>query len=175
MPNLSTIHKSADLGDLQNMYRRSLAASWAATKDELPADQCIEDIFSGGDGWKREDHDKGASIEALEEESISNNLSRSQHGRNLSGDNIYGQRKHHRSQSGSSINSQTTILGKEGRIALKHSSSRETLARSPGNQNLMRENSLEASQRGRTGLGSAKAHEVDEFDMRDNLVAWKLP
>lgn len=32
------------------MYRRALAASWAAQPGELQADECIEDIFGGGDG-----------------------------------------------------------------------------------------------------------------------------
>ena len=32
------------------MYRRALAASWAAQPGELQADECIEDIFAGGDG-----------------------------------------------------------------------------------------------------------------------------
>ena len=32
------------------MYRRALAASWAAQPGELQADECIEDIFVGGDG-----------------------------------------------------------------------------------------------------------------------------
>ena len=33
------------------MYRRTLAAYWSAQPGELKADECIEDIFAGGDGW----------------------------------------------------------------------------------------------------------------------------
>ena len=33
------------------MYRLSLAAYWAAQPGELRPDECIEDIFAGGDGW----------------------------------------------------------------------------------------------------------------------------
>lgn len=40
-----------DLYELQDMYRRALAASWACQPGELPADECIEDIFAGGDGF----------------------------------------------------------------------------------------------------------------------------
>lgn len=47
-------HKTRETGKLQDMYRRTLAASWAAQAGELPADQCIEDIFAGGDGWGRQ-------------------------------------------------------------------------------------------------------------------------
>lgn len=49
MPSLSS--KSRDAGELQDMYRRTLAASWVSQPGELRADECVEDIFSGGDGW----------------------------------------------------------------------------------------------------------------------------
>lgn len=44
--------KSRDVSEMQDMYRRALAASWASQPGELPADQCIEDIFAGGDGFR---------------------------------------------------------------------------------------------------------------------------
>lgn len=49
MPSMSK--KTRELAKIQDMYRRTLAASWAAQAGELPADKCIEDIFAGGDGW----------------------------------------------------------------------------------------------------------------------------
>lgn len=49
MPSL-TAH-SRDTSELQDMYRRTLAAYWSAQPGELKADECIEDIFAGGDGW----------------------------------------------------------------------------------------------------------------------------
>ena len=36
---------------MQDMYRRTLAAYWTSQPGELKADECIEDIFGGGDGW----------------------------------------------------------------------------------------------------------------------------
>jgi len=48
----ASIHKSRDASELQDMYRRALAASWACQPGEMPADQCIEDIFHGGDGFR---------------------------------------------------------------------------------------------------------------------------
>jgi hypothetical protein len=44
--------KSRDVYEVQDMYRRALAASWASQPGELHADECIEDIFSGGDGFR---------------------------------------------------------------------------------------------------------------------------
>ena len=49
MPSMSS--KAQESGKLQDLYRRNLAASFAAQFGELPADKCIEDIFNGGDGW----------------------------------------------------------------------------------------------------------------------------
>ncbi|KAI4651833.1 hypothetical protein J4E93_002029 [Alternaria ventricosa] len=48
-PSLTS--KSREAGELQDMYRRTLAAYWSAQPGELKADECIEDIFAGGDGW----------------------------------------------------------------------------------------------------------------------------
>jgi hypothetical protein len=47
VPNI----KNRDAGANQDMYRRTLAASWQLIPGELNADECIEDIFAGGDGW----------------------------------------------------------------------------------------------------------------------------
>lgn len=47
----SSAANSRDVYELQDMYRRALAASWACQPGELPADECIEDIFQGGDGF----------------------------------------------------------------------------------------------------------------------------
>ncbi|KLJ10352.1 hypothetical protein EMPG_14261 [Blastomyces silverae] len=44
--------RSREAGDLQDMYRRTLAASWACRAGELPPDRLVEDIFAGGDGWE---------------------------------------------------------------------------------------------------------------------------
>lgn len=49
MPNLST--KSREAGEAQDLYRRNLAAHFNAQPGELRADECIENIFAGGDGW----------------------------------------------------------------------------------------------------------------------------
>lgn len=48
MPSLTS--KTRDLSELQDTYRRTLAAAWACTSGELPPDRLVEDIFAGGDG-----------------------------------------------------------------------------------------------------------------------------
>lgn len=54
---ITSLSKSRDVSEVQDMYRRALAASWSCQPGELPADECIEDIFSGGDGWRRSPSD----------------------------------------------------------------------------------------------------------------------
>ena len=49
VPSLSATSREA--GEMQDMYRRTLAAYWASQPGEMKADECIEDIFAGGDGW----------------------------------------------------------------------------------------------------------------------------
>jgi hypothetical protein len=54
------LSKSRETSELQDMYRRALAASWACPHGELPADECIEDIFAGGDGFGTAAHHRRA-------------------------------------------------------------------------------------------------------------------
>jgi len=49
MPSLNKSSKES--GQVQDLYRRTLAAYWTAQPGDLRADECIEDIFAGGDGW----------------------------------------------------------------------------------------------------------------------------
>lgn len=48
MPSIA--NKTRETSELQDMYRRTLAASWSCGSDELPPDKLIEDLFAGGDG-----------------------------------------------------------------------------------------------------------------------------
>lgn len=50
MPSIAS--KSRELSEAQDIYRRTLAASWACERGELPPDKLIEDLFAGGDGGK---------------------------------------------------------------------------------------------------------------------------
>ena len=74
MPSLTS--KTRELSEAQDLYRRTLAATWACHTGELPPDKLIEDLFAGGDGGRmqppkspaklqpspRFDHDRDESI-----------------------------------------------------------------------------------------------------------------
>lgn len=50
MPSLTS--KTRELSEAQDLYRRTLAATWACQSGELAPDRLIEDIFAGGDGGR---------------------------------------------------------------------------------------------------------------------------
>ncbi|KHJ34168.1 putative respiratory complex assembly protein rmp1 [Erysiphe necator] len=49
--HIPTSIRSRDQGEMQDLYRQILAASGISKDGHPPADECIEDIFNGGDGW----------------------------------------------------------------------------------------------------------------------------
>ncbi|KAE8146420.1 mitochondrial inner-membrane-bound regulator-domain-containing protein [Aspergillus avenaceus] len=49
LPSMNT--QSRETSDLQDMYRRTLAASWNSRCDEIPADKLVEDLFAGTISW----------------------------------------------------------------------------------------------------------------------------
>ncbi|KJR89682.1 uncharacterized protein SPSK_05980 [Sporothrix schenckii 1099-18] len=53
----SSAAKGHETAEIQDVYCRALAASWACQAGEMPADECIEDIFSGGDGFRSSNSD----------------------------------------------------------------------------------------------------------------------
>lgn len=145
------------------MYRRTLAAYWSAQPGELKADECIEDIFAGGDGWG--DREKPY----LPKRSA-----------RFAGDDSSG------SMSGGELRSILQSGGRRGGSGSRinegmHRTSHETLR--PGNK-------ASRSPNGRGELGSLEQqtrqmkveaernrrrphHEVDEFDMREDLRNWR--
>lgn len=170
--------RSRENGELQDMYRQSLAASWGAQPGELPADQCIDDIFAGGDGWKTSSRPVQSKMAVVESE----NEWEEQH------KYLNHRQRHVRTHSGSSEKSQATVKGSNfGQH--KFAKSREHLeiagshtheighghvrGRKSTNSISGQGSSSEGSERGRQGYKHAT--EVDEFEMRDDLVAWALP
>lgn len=158
--------KSREAGELQDMYRRTLAAYWSAQPGELKADECIEDIFAGGDGWG--DREKPYSYQHQHQHQ---HQQRQQPVRFAAGD------------SSSSV-SESEARHMRGSNSSTHRKSHETLR--PGDAH-----AKAAGVRSRGSLGleqqasqmkaeAARArhrphHEVDEFDLREDLCSWRRP
>lgn len=227
--------KSRDASELQDMYRRSLAASWACQPGELPADECIEDIFSGGDGWSDRTRPPKTATTASRRGSRrsqagsvssahSNNSNSNSHSGSHSGSgdegggggggtlrpsDIHRIRRHLRTHSGASdrsvstaIQTGTTTAARPGSGSESGNSSRQHSFRyhrpggSSGSSKPHHKEDEGGSHDGRDGLrsrsesmaslattlgsdrgreGFRRPKEVDEYEEREDLVAWKLP
>lgn len=176
---MPSLNRSREAGELQDMYRRALAASWGAQAGELLADQCIEDIFSSGDGWgskyaqdkvptPRQHARPGAQQSQQSDEDEYEHLHRHRHHHH----------HHNRTRSSSSSRSMSTIKGKSMGVIRNYTESGER----PGHVRVSSRSSIDSQQHGsssesseRGRFGFKHAQELDEFMVRDDLMAWKLP
>ncbi|KAF2738828.1 hypothetical protein EJ04DRAFT_458888 [Polyplosphaeria fusca] len=154
IPSLST--KSRETGELQDMYRRTLAAFWSAQPGELKADECIEDIFSGGDGWG--DREKPYDSQAQQRRGI----------RFVTGDSSSSlSESEARHQRGASINRKSYETLRPGDAITSPASG----VRGRGSLEQQAHQMKAEAERTR----HRPQHEVDEFAVREDLCSWRLP
>ncbi|PVH97550.1 hypothetical protein DM02DRAFT_616428 [Periconia macrospinosa] len=152
----SLIAGSREAGELQDMYRRTLAAYWTAQPGELKADECIEDIFAGGDGWG--DREKPYDVNLAKPDRIrfaagdsTGSLSESE-SRHLQA-SVMGQRKSHETlRPGDAPPTASSVRGRGSLEQQAHQMKAE-------------------AERKR----HRPHHEVDEYEVRENLRSWRLP
>lgn len=159
MPSMSS--KAQESGKLQDMYRRNLAASWAAQAGELPADKCIEDIFAGGDGWA--DHHTVPELQYRGVNGLGGASAQGSTGEESEGADPRTARGHHRHHSSGST------LKQQGRNSVKMTSS----AQGPISGRTSIEQQVHSSH-------EAKRHprvqgaEIDEISAREDLRSWQI-
>ena len=156
VPSMST--NARESGRLQDMYRRTLAASWAAQAGELPADKCIEDIFAGGDGWAtghksriNASHRLGGSTE--EDESDGDSRTLRGHKRHTSGTGSRGTIKATRQERKTSKSEPDGTGAVSGRGSIADHIQSDLDAKSHAHRRM---------------------HEVDEFTLREDLRSWQI-
>ena len=169
--------KSRENGEMQDMYRRTLASTWAAQAGELPADECIEDIFAGGSGWgDRDEPNHSANPRTRRDRS-----------------RVDGDRDDSEGSNSDHAPRRPTPGLEKGKSDGSAQQSTSNTARSRSSHrrndhqrgNNDKEESGSSSQHSNTGLGfpsrqerrtSGKhANEVDEFEVREDLRSWRLP
>ena len=153
VPSLSS--KARESGKLQDMYRRTLAASWAAQAGELPADKCIEDIFNGGDGWGGAEGATPAQSPRIgsgstDDESDGDNRTPRRHKRNKSGAGSHAPLKPSLRQRNSSKDATTGTVSGRGSIAQQVQSGHDPKK------------------------STHRRNEVDEFTAREDLRSWEI-
>ena len=158
LPSLSS--KSREQSSLQDMYRRTLAAYWTAQPGELAADECIEDIFAGGDGWGNQ----GKSLP-------SSDRAQSSHPTHHGGDNS---RKHHDAKSNFA---EWLEKNKEERHHERHSSGESTMRtrsdkRREAKDRRMGHPGEDFSKDMEGSDGRRGRFEFEEEDVREDLKSW---
>ena len=173
--------KATENRELQDTYRRTLAASFAAQAGELPADECIESIFAGGDGW-RDKHEENSIPADERNERQHGRKSSGVFTRDVDGDGDSSQRYygHHKTSSSISSAGGDSRRRKNGRVESHddHNGHGEHLRGGGGDGDggphrhgaIGNGNGTPQSRPNASGLG-----EVDEFDVREDIRSWRLP
>lgn len=201
-PNSTSQNKSREASELQDMYRRALAASWCCQPGELPADECIEDIFSGGNGWKDPNYGGGKHTDRHHSQE-----SRGRHADDLSStssgsESVYGgtlrpsdahkmrDQLGHRRQHSETRSEKSMLTVKGGRGQSRKPLGREHSRGDPFTDSRRSRSDSVASLTPTmaslgSGSGSGREHvygparkehrEINEFEVRDDLVSWALP
>ncbi|KFA77337.1 hypothetical protein S40288_04347 [Stachybotrys chartarum IBT 40288] len=184
---IPTVSKTREHAEIYDLYRRTLAASWYSQPGEPPADECIEDIFSGGNGWRTK-YDNSTSGSASDPFDEDEDASPAGHATlrpiDLRRTNLRHLRpslarmRHSRANSGASDKSTSTVVGQNG-SALKHTS--RQVRDNSRDQDPSRGSSLVSlaasrdTELGMRDTGLKYVQGVQESELREDLIAWKLP
>lgn len=195
IPSHQPGHRSREMGERHDLYRMIVAASWAAAPDQLSADECIEDIFGGGDGWGGNGGRKARTAAAADAKAKANARSaigddgRRSRGRDESRgmfadrDGVGG-----RSSSSSMANISAFFRSADKNTGAAPAASRSSSRRRSGADSSAA-NGAGAAVSGRQGLDAeagklglskstegSQRNEIDEFDVtyRDDLRSWKI-
>lgn len=152
--------KSREVADMQDMYRRTLAASWTSRAGDLPADKLVEDLFAGSACWNNESHN-------------SPNLSEGDHRDSFLGTEAATRQ----TRSGKMLSPSWERRPKSSSSNHSHNSGKppdtlSTLGRAQQGGSI--EQQLYDGAKGRGWKSRNTDHELCEFDVRDDLRSWEI-
>jgi hypothetical protein len=160
--HLSSINiKSREIADMQDMYRRTLAASWSSRACDLPADKLVEELFAGSSCWNNDAHNANVDLSTEDHResllSVEAATRQSRPGKKLSPS---FERRPKRSSSNHSHNN--------GKIP----DSLATLGHPKKGSSI--EQQLYDGARGRGWKSPNSNNELSEFDVREDLRSWEV-
>ncbi|KAI2788768.1 hypothetical protein POX_e06789 [Penicillium oxalicum] len=158
LPAVAT--KSREAADMQDMYRRTLAASWNSRAWELPADKLIEELFAGGARWNNSSH--GHHTDDFPEGGSRTLTVEAAHQQTRPGNRLSPSYEK-RPKSASSGHGQGGAQSSDSRSGYGHAQKGGSI-----------EQQLQDNAKGR-GLKPRHAeHELSEFDVREDLRSWEI-
>ncbi|KAL4881291.1 N-terminal C2 in EEIG1 and EHBP1 proteins-domain-containing protein [Aspergillus karnatakaensis] len=158
LPLINT--QSREVADMQEMYRRTLAASWTSHSDDLPADKLVEGLFSGTIG-QTDSRDPDSSHMP---EGYSDSRSRS--------------RGPAATEQAGSRNLLTPHFERRSKSSSRHATGTKALDFSPAIEHSGKTGSIEHqlydNAKGKTWRNRNTEHELSEFDVREDLRSWEV-
>lgn len=164
MPSITS--KTRELSEVQDLYRRTLAATWACQSGELAPDKLIEDLFAGGDGGQlpsaaptpRLGHAAGlvSRDESLGSSSSDAESRRTVTPRHLTPDMARHGHYGHRRRGSSEVT--TTTMSQSSTISGRSSLDQQ----------------MQQSQKERRRQKPDDSKELTEFDLREDLRSWQV-
>ncbi|KIW95771.1 uncharacterized protein Z519_02835 [Cladophialophora bantiana CBS 173.52] len=171
----SITSKTRELSEAQDIYRRTLAATWACQAGELPPDKLIENLFAGGDGRRAQPSSSKANQQQQQQQ-------QQQHTR-------LGSREENGSSSSDEPRRPVTprqlltpqmAAGGQGhgqghrRGSSRDSPTLQTAATSAVSGRSSIEQQVHASPQDHRRRDRPDYHEFTEFDLRDDLRSWQV-
>ncbi|KAL5337646.1 mitochondrial inner-membrane-bound regulator-domain-containing protein [Aspergillus crustosus] len=157
LPLINT--QSREVADMQEMYRRTLAASWTSSSDELPADKLIEGLFSGSIG--QADPRNTDSSQSAEDHFDD----RSRSGKPGATGQV------------ASRNLLSPAYERRSKSRSRHANGTKALDFSPAIEHAGKTGSIEHQlydgAKGKSWRNRNTDHELSEFDVRENLRSWE--
>ena len=173
--------KTRELSELQDIYRRTLAATWACQSGELPPDKLIEDLFAGGDGgamkppphttrkggWTTKKEREGEDASSMSEAESRRTLRPAFLSPDSANGNSNGGGRHEQHHKGHRRHG--TRSGSDA-ASLASGGSGDTVVSGRGSI----EQQMHDSENGHRRRNQKEYKEVTEFDIRDDLRSWKV-
>ncbi|KAJ5130909.1 uncharacterized protein N7515_006948 [Penicillium bovifimosum] len=153
--------KSGELTDMQDMYRRTLAASWSSRAGDLPADRLIEELFCGSACWNNDAHSANAELPA-ERHRVSLLTPEAVPRQSRSG-KVLSSSFEHRRKSTSSNRSRSSSKTADSLAALGHPKKGGSI-----------EQQLYEGVKNRAWKTSDTSNELSEFAVREDLRSWEV-
>ncbi|PLN83232.1 N-terminal C2 in EEIG1 and EHBP1 proteins-domain-containing protein [Aspergillus taichungensis] len=154
--------QTREAADLQDMYRRTLAASWNSRSDDMPADKLIEELFSGGVSWSSDTRDSPVGKQANDDLRLSDET----RAKRTSSGNRLSPSFERRPRSASSMHALRNDAKSLQEISLG-------MDRTSGKGESI-ERKLYDSGKGKAWKSRRNEHEVSEFDVREDLRSWAV-
>ncbi|PLB46793.1 respiratory complex assembly protein Rmp1 [Aspergillus steynii IBT 23096] len=157
MPSINV--QSREAADMQDMYRRTLAASWNSRPDDLPADKLIEELFSGSISWSNDTHDTRSGKTAEHDTST-----RDETGTRSNASNRLSPSFERRPRSSGSNQLRHDVRMPEYHSAMGHT-------RKSGS---IEQNLYSTAKANAWRSRSNSDYELSEFDVREDLKSWEI-